>query len=54
MNGRRITIVIGSENAASGIATPSGFSSRPMLRSTRYSGSVATPSGNSRPSVKSV
>ena len=41
MNGRRMTIVIGSENAACGIATPSGFSSSPSSRSSRYSGSAA-------------
>ena len=32
MNGRRITIVMDSENAASGIATPSRLSSRWSLQ----------------------
>ncbi len=34
-NGRRMKIVTGSENAASGSATPSRCSSRPSWRSSR-------------------
>ena len=54
MNGRRITIVMDSENAASGIATPNGLSSRPMRSSSRYSGRLATPMGNSSPTMNTV
>ena len=54
MNGRRMTIVIGRANAASGSATPSGFSSRSSSRSSRYSGSAAAVSGNSSPRVNRV
>ena len=53
MNGRRITIVSGSPNAASGRATPSGLSSRPSLSSIRYSGSAAALIGNSSPTANS-
>ena len=51
-NGRRITIVIGSPNAAWGRATPSGLSSRPRLRTMMKIGRIATATGNSSPSVK--
>ena len=54
MNGRRITTVTGSENAASGMATPSGLPSSPMCFSNRYSGRLATLIGNNRPIVNSV
>ena len=54
MNGRRIMIVIGRENAPSGIATPIQFSSSPIRRSCRYSGRLATVSGNSSPTRNSV
>ncbi len=54
MNGRRMITVTGRPNAASGSATPNGLSRIPNWRSSMYSGSTATVSGSSRPSVKIV
>ncbi len=53
MNGRRITIVTGSENAASGRATPNRLSFRPICWSSRNSGRAAVLSGNSSPATNS-
>ena len=52
MNGRRMRIVNGSENAASGIATPNRLSSIPSRCSNRNSGRAAALAGNSRPVMK--
>ena len=52
--GRRITIVSGSPNAASGRATPNGVPSSPRLRTMMKIGRIATATGNSSPSVNSV
>ena len=51
MNGRRMTIVTGSENAASGSATPKRLSFMPIFCSIRNSGRAAVLSGNSSPAV---
>ena len=51
MNGRRMTIVTGSENAASGSATPNRLSFMPIFCSSRNSGRAAVLSGNSSPAV---
>ena len=53
-NGRRMMIVIGSPKAACGSATPSGLSSSPRFRTMMKTGRIATATGNSSPSVKTV
>jgi len=52
--GRRMSMVSGSPNAASGIATPNWLSSRPSRCSSRYSGSAPTPIGNRMPDTNTV
>ena len=53
-NGRRMTIVSGSANAACGSATPHGVPVRPRFRTRMNSGRIATAVGNSSPNTNSV
>ena len=53
-NGRRMTIVIGSANAACGSATPERVADEPEFRTRTNSGRIATADGNSSPNTKSV
>ena len=54
-NGRRITTVIGSANAACGSATPHQVLPRCRSRVTRMnSGMIATAAGNSSPRTKTM
>ena len=53
-NGTRMMIVVGSANAICGMMTPAREFIRPRLRTTMYSGVIATVIGNMRPAANSA